>query len=64
MKIYAPDDKSWVPVLGRGVEHGEEVDVDDTVGEALLDQGWTAKKAKSTGGTTTDASDATPIEEN
>lgn len=71
MKVYAPDAKSWVPCLGRGVEQGEEVEVDDDLAAGLLEQGWESKKPKSrpaadatAGGTITDAPVAAPTEEN
>ena len=69
MKVYAPDDKSFVTVLERGVEYGEEIDVDDELAEGLLAQGWTTKRPKAhpaaRGGeaVTTDASDGTQSEE-
>lgn len=69
MKIYAPDAKSWVPLLGRGVEAGEEVELDDDEAAGLVAQGWLTKKPKpqsaaavTTGGT--DAPDTAPTEEN
>lgn len=71
MKIYAPDDQSWVPLLERGVEYGEEVDLDDDLAAGFVEQGWLTKKPKprpaaevTTGGTTTDAPETAPTEEN
>jgi glucose dehydrogenase len=46
MKVYSPDDYSWVPALESPAEKGEEFDVDAEVGEALVEQGWTSARQK------------------
>lgn len=46
MKVTAPDSFSYVTPLERGVEKGEDVEVDETLGEQLLAQGWKAKGTK------------------
>lgn len=40
MKVIAPESFSFVTPLGRPVDEGEEVDVDDDLGAQLLEQGW------------------------
>lgn len=45
MKVTAPADFSHVTPLERGVAKGEEVEVDEVLGEQLLAQGWKAKGA-------------------
>lgn len=46
MKVYAPEDKSWVPAVEAPVEKGEEIDVDAETAEALIEQGWTSARQK------------------
>lgn len=46
MKVTSPADYSHVTPLDRGVEQGETVDVSDELGAQLIEQGWTAEKAK------------------
>lgn len=41
MKVTAPQAFSHVTPLGRPVEAGEEVEVDDELGAQLVAQGWT-----------------------
>jgi len=48
MQVIAPTDLSWVTVLGRPVNAGEVVDVDEEVVEALLEQGWKQAKKSAT----------------
>lgn len=47
MKVASPEDFSHVAPLGRPVEKGEVVDVDDVLGAQLVAQGWKADTAKS-----------------
>lgn len=47
MKVTAPKDFSHVTPLGRPVAAQEEVEVDDTLGEQLIAQGWTAARSRS-----------------
>lgn len=43
MKVIAPDSFSHVTPLERGVTKGDEIEVDDVLGEQLLAQGWKTK---------------------
>lgn len=43
MKVVSPANFSHVTPLGRPVEKGEEIEVDDELGEQLCAQGWSAK---------------------
>lgn len=61
-KVFAPDDKSWVVALERGVTAGEEIDVDVDVAAGLTDQGWTTRKTK-TAPVTDDAPTVAPDEQ-
>ncbi len=45
MKVVSPEGFSHVAPLGRPVEKGEVVDVDDVLGAQLVAQGWKAAKA-------------------
>jgi len=47
VKVTAPQDYSHVTPLARPVAAGEEVEVDDVLGEQLIAQGWTATRSRS-----------------
>lgn len=68
MKVIAPDDLSFVTALERPVDKGEEVEVDEELGAALLEQGWKAARGSKrvsagNGSEDPDASSSTPTEE-
>lgn len=46
MKVYAPEDLSYVTALGVPAAKGEEFDVEADIGAALIEQGWTSARAK------------------